>query len=149
MLRLTTCDCELGVILRCWRKASTTRAAIVSSLFWGGFSLAALDSWRRFVAVGKIEKNRISFTSAFQIYSTLKMTSKRKNAANLNSDSSASEDSDLSDSEFQNLAKKRKKSPPQVMNDDKRIYERQLLKHEHNLIYYNKTFQFLHYFRSL
>ena len=49
------------------------------------------------------------------------MTSKRKNAANLNSDSSASEDSDLSDSEFQNLAKKRKKSPPQVMNDDKRI----------------------------
>jgi hypothetical protein len=39
-------------------------------------------------------------------------TSKRK--TNLNSDSSDDSDSDLSDSEFQNLAKKRKKSPPQV-----------------------------------
>jgi hypothetical protein len=39
------------------------------------------------------------------------MSSKRK--SNLNSDSSES-DSDLSDSEFQNLAKKRKKSPPKV-----------------------------------
>jgi hypothetical protein len=40
-------------------------------------------------------------------------TSKRK--TNLNSDSSDDSDSDLSDSEFQNLAKKRKKSPPQVV----------------------------------
>ncbi len=84
-------------------------------LFWGRAKVTrhSSDSSRLYSTSSFLAVLFPSFLFTVRSVKLINMASSSKRKSNLNSDSSAS-DSDLSDSEFQNLAKKRKKSPPQV-----------------------------------